>query len=146
MAQRSRTCHEAGFSLMEVLITLAIMGLILALVSPRIMNQFDRSKVVAAQAQARELAAAVDMYRLDVGRFPSEGEGLSVLIAPPSEDRDRLLWGGPYLDELPNDPWGNPFVYEAAANQSGGVLIISRGADGEPGGDGLDGDVSASTS
>jgi general secretion pathway protein G len=143
---RKNVAHEAGFSLMEVLITLAIIGLLLAVVSPRIMNQFDRSKVVAAQAQARELAAALDMYRLDIGRYPTPAEGLSVLITSPSGEREGMLWGGPYLEDLPVDPWGNAFGYEPSESLPDQMVIISYGADGAPGGSGLDADISASTS
>lgn len=132
--------REAGYSLMEILIVVAIIGLLLALVSPRLMNQFDRSKVVAAQAQVREIKATLDIFRLDVGRYPTAAEGLSVLIVPPGDESALSLWQGPYLEELPEDPWGNTYVYIAADNARS-AQVLSYGADGAEGGEGQDADV-----
>ena len=135
-----RQDSEAGYSLMEILIVVAIIGLLLALVSPRLMSQFDRSKVVAAQAQVRELKATLDIFRLDVGRYPTEAEGLSVLVAPPGGELERDLWQGPYVNDLPSDPWGNAYVY-LPPSDDGRARVMSYGADGEEGGEGQDADI-----
>lgn len=135
-----RPDREAGYSLMEILIVVAIIGLLLALVSPRLMSQFDRSKVVAAQAQVREIKATLDIFRLDVGRYPTRAEGLSVLIAPPGDETASTRWQGPYLEELPDDPWGNAYVY-MPGEDSRGAQVLSYGADGAEGGEGQDADI-----
>lgn len=131
---------EAGYSLMEILIVIAITGLLLALVTPRLMNQFDRSKVVAAQAQVREIKATIDIFRLDVGRYPTEAENLSVLIVAPADEDDGRRWQGPYLEELPQDPWGNPYIYVAGGSGEP-ARVMSYGADGVEGGSGQDADI-----
>lgn len=137
---------EAGYSLMEILIVLAIISLLLALVTPRLMNQFERSKVVAAQAQVRELSATLSIFNLDVGRYPTEAEGLSVLLVPPADEADRLRWQGPYFDTIPEDPWGNSYVYAPPQTATDSPTVMSLGSDGQEGGEGLAADVRARSS
>lgn len=138
--------NEAGYSLLEILIVLAIMGLLATLVAPRLFTQLDKSKVTAAKAQAKSLRLALDALKLDTGRYPTESEGLSLLITAPSENVES--WYGPYLDgEMPKDPWGNNFVYfppELDSNQRElSPKVVSFGADNEPGGSGNDADISS---
>ncbi len=138
---------ERGYSLMELLVALAIMAILASLVAPRLFNQVDRSKVSAARAQARSLKTSMDAMRLDMGRYPTQEEGLSLLVKPPSDTAVSSLWFGPYLDgDLPNDPWGNPYFYVAPGQNEGGVFvspkIISYGADNKEGGDGMNADIS----
>lgn len=129
-----------GFTLLELLVVLAILGLLAAFVAPRYFDQLDRSNAKIAQTQLRALSEALDHYRLDVGRYPSTEQGLAALTAaPPGETR----WNGPYLKRAaPLDPWGRPFVYKLAAEQAEPDLL-SLGRDGRPGGSGEDADLSA---
>jgi general secretion pathway protein G len=137
-----RRRRERGYSLLEVLIVLTIIALIAALVGPRLMAQLDRSKVTAARVQIRAIVSAIETMRIDIGRYPTDDEGLALLSAPPS-DGDASFWKGPYLDgEAPVDPWGRPYVYQAPAVDFGRPGVTSLGADGEPGGAGLASDIS----
>lgn len=134
--------RERGYSLLEVLIVLTIIALIAALVGPRLMAQLDRSKVTAARVQVRAIASAIETMRLDLGRYPTNAEGLALLNAPPS-DNQAGLWRGPYLDaETPVDPWGAAYLYEAPQADFARPRVTSLGADGEPGGEGLAADIS----
>ncbi len=137
---------QSGYSLLEILVVLAIIGVLATLVGPRLFNQVDRSKVTAAKAQARSLKTSLSALRLDLGRYPTREEGLSILVTPPSDPGSGSLWGGPYIDgELPNDPWGNPYLYVEPSQDAAGFdlqpKIISYGADNEPGGAGLNQDI-----
>lgn len=142
-AQRKRASRrmERGYSLLEVLIVLTIIALIAALVGPRLMAQLDRSKVTAARVQMRALASALETMRIDIGRYPSASEGLSLLSQPP-RGRESETWQGPYLDgSVPADPWGGVYVYEPPTRDFATPRIVSLGADGEEGGSGLDADI-----
>ena len=138
---RSRARRDrAGYSLLEILIVVAIIALLAALVGPRIMAQLDRSKVRTAEVQARALVSALHTMRLDIGRYPTEDEGLTLLVENPSGAVTG--WYGPYLDGgVPADPWGRPYVYETPATPEGNPAVISLGSDGQPGGTGLAQDV-----
>lgn len=132
---------ERGYSLLEVLIVLTIIALIAALVGPRLMAQLDRSKVTAARVQVRAIASAIETMRLDLGRYPTNEEGIGLLNAPP-QGGDADLWRGPYLDaETPMDPWGAPYVYEAPQADFERPRVASLGSDGEAGGEGLAADI-----
>jgi general secretion pathway protein G len=131
---------EAGFTLLEMLVVLVIMGLLAGLVGPQLLSRVDTSKVSAASTQARMLKTSLETMRLDIGRFPTKEEGLALLNNAPTDDRLARRWHGPYLSEdVPLDPWGNPYVYEAGADAS--FVLYSMGADGKPGGDGSNADV-----
>ncbi|WP_421788205.1 type II secretion system major pseudopilin GspG [Hyphobacterium sp.] len=131
---------RGGYSLIEVLIAVAIIALLAALIAPRLLGQLDSSQVTAARTQIRMIETALDSYRLDVGRYPAEEEGLAALAAPPPDLVDR--WNGPYLDGgLPTDPWGEPFHYQPADSLSRRGIVYTYGNDGEPGGEGLAADL-----
>lgn len=137
---RRRKSLRAGYSLMEVLIAVAIIALLAALIAPRLFGQLDASQATAARTQIRMIETALDSFRLDVGRFPAPEEGLAVLAAPPPELVDR--WNGPYLDGgLPIDPWGTAYLYRPAESLSRRGVVFSYGNDGEPGGEGLAADL-----
>jgi general secretion pathway protein G len=141
---RPKRCNRTGgYSLFEVLIVLAIIALIAVLVGPRLFGQLDRAKQTAAKVQVKALYAAVETMRLDFGRYPTGEEGLAALTqAPQVSDDETGAWRGPYLDEVaPNDPWGRAYVYEAPQDGEGRPRVGTFGADGKPGGDGLNDDI-----
>lgn len=124
---------QAGFTLLELLVVLTIIGLLVAFVAPRFMGQVGKSEVKVARAQIKALEDALDQYRLDTGRYPSTDQGLQALFAPPAGE---TRWQGPYLRKaLPPDPWGNSYQYRSPG-QFGEVDLFSMGKDGQPGGTG----------
>ena len=130
---------DKGFSLIELLVVLVIIGLLGGLVGPRLFTQVDSSKVEIAQTQIRMLKTALQAYRLDIGAYPTTEVGLNSLISKPA---NNLLWRGPYLEQmLPLDPWGNPFVYVPTAENFQGFALYSLGADGKEGGEGINEDI-----
>lgn len=133
-----RRAHR-GFTLIELLVVLAILTLLAGLVGPRVLNQLGGAKSKTAGVQIADIEKALDLYRLDVGRFPTNEEGLNALITKPGSANG---WNGPYLKggSVPNDPWGNPYRYSNGA-QGGGVEVLSLGADGTQGGDGENADI-----
>lgn len=128
----------AGFTLVELLVVLVILTLLASLVGPRLLDQLGGAKAKTARVQIAEVEQALDLYKLDVGRYPTEAEGLRALV-------ERLGtvngWNGPYLKKgLPSDPWNNPYQYKLVGRH-GGPDIYSLGSDGKPGGDGESADV-----
>lgn len=150
-ARRTRPLTpRAGYSLLEILVVLAIIALIAAVVGPRLFAQLDRSKTRTALLQIRSLEAALETMRLDIGRLPTEQEGLALLIQ--ADPQSVTGWYGPYLDRsLPSDPWGRPYIYRAPAADATGAPgapearaeVLSYGADGAEGGQGVNADVSS---
>ena len=132
--------RQGGYSLLEILIALTIISALTALVAPRLFNQVDRSKTVTTRVQAKELKQTLQLLHLDIGRFPTEAEGLDLLQEPMTAG---ALWQGPYLDgNLPMDAWGNPFQYRAPSSATNGApQVFSLGADNAPGGSGQDEDI-----
>lgn len=130
---------QRGFTLIELLVVLAIIGLLAGLVGPQVIKHLGESKTKTARLQIEELVSALDMYRLDVGRYPATDEGLSALIEQPASAK---FWNGPYLrkKKVPLDPWNNPFHY-VAPGQHGKFDLFTLGSDNTEGGDGEDQDV-----
>ena len=127
-----------GFTLLELLVVMVIIGLLAAYVGPKYFSQVGKSEVKTARAQIVGFEKALQQYRLDVGTLPSTEQGLQALIAKPSNVNK---WDGPYLEKaLPADPWGNAYIY-VATGEHGEFDISSTGRDGRPGGDGLDADI-----
>jgi len=135
----NNTQKQSGFSLIELLVVLVILGMLGGLVGPRLFERVDSSKVDTALSQVRMLKSAMGTFRLDVGRYPTTEEGLVALAFKPASLK---RWRGPYIEDLvPNDPWGNPYVYVGTAENFQGFALYSRGADGVDGGEGLSADV-----
>lgn len=137
---RVRTTHgkgERGFTLIELLIVMIILGLLAALVAPKMFQKVGSSKQKAAKTQISMLGTALDAFRLDMGRYPSAQEGLEALRKNPGQGP----WDGPYLSkDIPPDPWGNPYVYRSPG-EHGDYDLFSMGADGQDGGDGENADI-----
>ncbi len=135
--------NEQGFTLVEMLVVIAIIGLIMGLIGPRVLNYLSESKVKAAKIQMQSFASALDLFNLDAGRYPSTAEGLGALVHPTP---GVAAWNGPYLKggSVPNDPWNKPYIYRAPGEHSA-FDIISLGADGQEGGSGVAADISLDT-
>lgn len=128
-----------GFTLIELLVVLVILGLLASLVGPRVMKHLGESKSKTAQLQIEELSSALDIYRLEVGSYPSSNEGLLALVENPSGVNQ---WNGPYLRKstVRRDPWGNDYIYRSPG-EYGDFDIYSLGADNSEGGEGEDRDI-----
>ncbi len=122
------------------MVVLVILGLLAGLVGPRLFGRIDRSKVQTAETQIKMLRGALQTFRLDLGRYPTTAEGLSVLVRPSPEAGD--FWRGPYLDDkVPNDPWRTPYRYKYPADNLQGFALYSLGADSKDGGEGINADI-----
>lgn len=127
-----------GFTLLELLVVMVIIGLLAAYVGPKYFSQIGKSEIKTTRAQLVGLEKALQQYRLDVGRFPSTEQGLQALVVKPA---NVGKWDGPYLEKaVPPDPWGHPYLY-ASPGEHGDFDLSSTGRDGRPGGDGLDADI-----
>ncbi len=137
--RRSRR-GEAGYSLLEILIGLAIIALLIGVAGPRVFALFERGKRSVAEIQMGQIRAGLDLYRVDMRRYPTTEEGLKALIERPG-GAEAARWSGPYLDKASGivDPWGAPYAYEADGARD--YDLLSYGADGRPGGTGEDADV-----
>lgn len=134
------TKKKRGFTLLELLVVLVIIGMLAAIVGPRYFAQLGKSQVTVTRAQIDVFTKAIDNFRLDTGRFPTAEEGLNALVVKPA-DVDN--WTGPYLKKgVPLDPWGHPYVYQVPGTK-GDYAVISYGRDGRPGGTGEDADISS---
>ncbi len=122
-----------GFTLLELLVVLVVLGLLAGLVGPRYFNQLGKSEVKVARAQLEGLVKALDIYRLENGHYPSTEQGLQALVVAPG---DAPRWDGPYLQKgVPADPWGRQYIYRAPG-ENGDYDLLSLGKNGQPGGDG----------
>jgi general secretion pathway protein G len=128
-----------GFTLIELLVVLVIIGVLAALIVPNVLSRADEARVTAARTDVNNLMQALKLYRLDNQRYPTAEQGLQALVAKPSAGPPPANWK-PYLDKLPNDPWGHPYQY-VNPGVKGEVDVFSFGADGRSGGEGNDADV-----
>jgi general secretion pathway protein G len=142
-AERPGLWSRAGFTLLELLVVLVVLALLAGLVAPRVLDYLGGARHDAAKLQIGRLATVLEYYRLDTGGYPTGEQGLEALLRPPPGVEG---WKGPYLEgsELPRDPWGRPYVYRAPAGDAP-FEIVSLGADGRPGGEGEDADISSRT-
>lgn len=139
MKKHTRRGKPNGYTLVELLVVLAILGLLVALAAPRVIKYLGSAKTDTARIQIEKLAGVLDLYRLELGRYPTEQEGLVALVEPPTQVEG---WNGPYLKnrEALTDPWGKPYGYRSPG-EHGEYDLYTLGADGKQGGDGEDQDV-----
>jgi general secretion pathway protein G len=137
--RRRARSGEAGFTLVEMLVVITIIGLIMALVGPRVLNYLAESKVKAARIQVESFASSLDLFYLDNGRYPTGSEGLAALAQRPG---GAETWNGPYVRGgiVPSDPWGHPYIYRSPG-EHGAYEIVSYGSDGQEGGTGTAADI-----
>ncbi len=140
-AQRARRTDQRGFTLVELLVVLVILGLIAAFATPQIIKYLGRAKTDAARIQIERLSGVLDLYRLEVGGYPTSDDGLQALMEQPP---DAEKWNGPYLRKANAliDPWGRPYIYQSPG-EHGDFDLSTFGADGSDGGDGEDQDVTS---
>lgn len=142
--QKPLRCNlqSAGFTLLEMLVILVIIGLLAGLVGPRLFSKVDDSKIKTANVQIKMLKGALEAMRLDINRFPQTDEGLALLYHKPAKGAIERFWKGPYLDEdVPLDPWGNPYQYSIPGAKGMPFALYSFGADGQPGGNDINADI-----
>ncbi len=133
--------RQRGFTLVEIMVVVAILGILAALIVPKIIGRSDDARIVAAKQDVATLVAALKLYRLDNQRYPTTDQGLKALTEKPTVDPIPNNWkAGGYLDKLPKDPWGNTYQY-LQPGLHGELDIFSFGADGQPGGTGNDADI-----
>ncbi|WP_035656336.1 type II secretion system major pseudopilin GspG [Bradyrhizobium sp. STM 3809] len=145
-ARRARSGSDdgqSGFTLVEMLVVIAIIGMIMGLIGPRVLTSLNESRVKTARIQIQSFSSALDLFYLDTGRYPTNSEGLAALVRPASTIPG---WAGPYLKggNVPSDPWSHPYVYRAPG-QHVPYEIVSYGSDGQEGGVDLAADISSST-
>lgn len=128
-----------GFTLIEVMVVVVILGILAALVVPRVLDRPDQARVMAARQDIASLMQALKLYRLDNGRYPTQEQGLDALIRKPSSGPVPAGWK-PYVERLPKDPWGQPYQY-LIPGAHGDIDVFSLGADGRPGGEGINADI-----
>jgi len=135
---RKRQTRVSGFTLLELLVVMVIIGLLAAYVAPKYFSQIGKSEIKTAMAQINALGKALDQYRLDVGHYPNSEQGLAALFTRPANE---AKWDGPYLQKnVPNDPWGKPYVYRQPG-EHGEYDLLSYGKDGQAGGSGEAADI-----
>ena len=134
---------KRGFTLIELMIVVSIIGVLSAIVVPKLMQRAQEAKVTAAMMQIKNFKTALEMFYLDNGFYPSTEQGLQALVKKPTTGREPKHYrSGGYIEKIPRDPWGNPYIYRCPG-EHGAYDIISYGADGEPGGEGADKDITS---
>jgi general secretion pathway protein G len=141
--QARRSPRESGMTLIEILVVLVLIGIVLGIVGGNFIGRGEKAKSDAAKIEIGQIGQALDLYKLEVGRYPTTQEGLQALVAAPSGTSN---WNGPYWKKaaIPKDPWGNEYKYTSPASGGGPYDILSHGADGKEGGEGANKDISSS--
>ncbi len=133
--------HAAGFTLIEVMVVVVILGILAAVVVPRIMDNPDKARIVKAKQDIRVLESQLNMYKLENYNYPNTDQGLEALVTKPDIPPEPAHWKeGGYIDRLPKDPWGKPYQY-LSPGQKGNIDLYSLGADGQLGGEGVNADI-----
>jgi general secretion pathway protein G len=136
-----RSARDAGFTLIEIMVVIAIIGILATLIVPNIMGRPDEARATAAKHDVGTIVQALKLYRLDIGRYPTTEQGIKALVEKPSSEPIPQNWkSGGYLGSIPKDPWGNPYQYSNPGTK-GEIDVMSYGADGKPGGTGTNADI-----
>lgn len=134
--------RDSGVTLIEMMVVLVIIAIVAALIVPNVIGRPDEARVTVARTDVRTIAASLEMYRLDNRSYPLSAQGLEALVTRPVSPPAPPNWAeGGYLAQVPVDPWGNPYVYRAPGENGAAYELMSLGADGQPGGDGVDADI-----
>jgi general secretion pathway protein G len=143
--QQKRRDGAAGVTLIEMMVVLVIIAVVAAMVVPNVIGRPDEARVTVAQTDLRSIAGALELYRLDNRIYPTTAQGLAALVARPSIAPEPVSWAsGGYLTVMPQDPWGAGYIYKSPGD-TGRFDLISLGADGQPGGDGVNADIALGT-
>jgi general secretion pathway protein G len=142
MYRRSSSQRERGFSLLELLAVLVILGILAGVFAPKFLGQAESAKRKAAKLEIDQIGQSLDLYKLEIGKYPTSQEGLAALVTAPSGTTN---WNGPYLKKttVPKDPWGNEYKYVSPGDQNRPYDIVSFGSDGKEGGDGDGKDITS---
>jgi general secretion pathway protein G len=140
--KRPCSLRQRGFTLLEILVVMVIIGLMASLVGPRLFGKVDASKVQTAKTQIKMLKSALGILQLDIGQFPPADQGLKWLVEAPQDDKLKPNWKGPYVDgKLPSDPWGNAYQFRVPGLDGQPFSLASLGSDGREGGEGQAADI-----
>lgn len=132
--------REAGFTLIEIMVVVIIIGILAAIVAPNVIGRIDDAQITKAKAEISNISSALKFYRLDNFAYPTTEQGLNALVAKPNDPMVKNWKPGGYLERMPKDPWGNPYLYLNPGNH-GEIDVYTLGRDGRPGGEGIDADI-----
>ena len=138
--QRRACARQRGFTLIEIMVVVIILGILVAMVAPNVIGRIDDAQITKAKTEIRTMESALKFYRIDNFVYPTTEQGLQSLVSKPADPNIRNWKPGGYIDRLPNDPWGNPYLYLNPGTQ-GQIDIYTLGRDGQPGGEGIDADI-----
>lgn len=141
VSRRRRARRARGFTLIEIMVVIVIIGLLAAVIVPTVMGKVDDARVAKAKADIQSLEAALSMYYLDNSKYPSSEQGLTALMQQPTDPSIKHWRPGGYLERVSKDPWGNPYLYTFPGTHGKQYDLYTLGADGQPGGDGINADI-----